>query len=357
MSVLAYTGLPGSGKSYAVVEHQILPALKAGRRVVTNIPLNLDAIRQILPDAEVVEFPTEQIKGEPDRIFDYVTPGCVFILDEVWRLFPSGLRSNKVPEPFKSLLAEHRHMVDAAGNSTQIVLVTQDLAQISAFARQLVETTFRSVKMTVIGADRRFRVDVFQGPVSGPNPPLQSRIREVYGTYKPEVYKLYKSHTMSESAEAGANEKSVDQRANVWRKPSIILGFVAAPLMVFFGVKFAYEEFKGSTAAADPEPATVAEIAPWRREGPPVGIASPGTSEAVWRVAGYIGPSADLEGGRAVLTSQGGSVIIPFKGNCRFEAFESVLCRWQGQDVREVWPNETTAPPVPSGAARPPSSG
>jgi len=40
MSILAYTGLPGHGKSYGVVENVILPALRMKRVVYTNIPLN-----------------------------------------------------------------------------------------------------------------------------------------------------------------------------------------------------------------------------------------------------------------------------------------------------------------------------
>ena len=61
MSTLAYVGRPGSGKSYAVVENQIMPALKAGIKVVTNIPLIMDEIRKVLPGADVVEFPATSV--------------------------------------------------------------------------------------------------------------------------------------------------------------------------------------------------------------------------------------------------------------------------------------------------------
>ena len=44
MSITAYTGLPGSGKTYGVVQHVIVPALQAGRRVVTNIPMRADVV-------------------------------------------------------------------------------------------------------------------------------------------------------------------------------------------------------------------------------------------------------------------------------------------------------------------------
>src|SRR5258708_5249561 len=112
MSIVAYTGLPRSGKSYSVVEHQILPALKAGRKVVTNLPLRMDAIEALNMPGEVVEFPLTTVVAEPHKILEYCTAGCIFILDEAWKIFPQGVQSNKVPDEYKALLAEHGHMVD-----------------------------------------------------------------------------------------------------------------------------------------------------------------------------------------------------------------------------------------------------
>lgn len=230
MSIFAYTGLPGSGKSYSVVEHQVLPALKAGRLVVTNLPLKRDLICADLgiDPGMLREFPAEAIAAEPDRIFDAAPSGCVLVLDEVWRMFPAGLKANKVPEAFRTVFAEHRHRVDASGASMQIVLVTQDLAQISAFARQLVETTFRTSKLSTLGLNTRYRVDIFNGPVSGPNPPVSSAIRQSFGRYRKEVWRYYTSHTQSQSDQDGADEAAVDKRANIFLRPMMI----AAPFVI-----------------------------------------------------------------------------------------------------------------------------
>lgn len=43
-------GVPGSGKSYEAVVYHILPALKAGRKVITNLPLNLDVFAVLFPE-------------------------------------------------------------------------------------------------------------------------------------------------------------------------------------------------------------------------------------------------------------------------------------------------------------------
>lgn len=301
MSIYAYTGLPGSGKSYSVVEHQVIPAIKAGRRVVTNVALKLDAIREEFPAASVIELPTQKVQTDPASIYDYVSPGSVLILDEVWRLFPAGLKANHVPEPFRKLLAEHRHMVDAEGNSVQVVLVTQDLAQISAFARQLVEQTFRTVKLSSVGLSTQFRVDVFNGPASGPNPPESQRIRQLYGQFSAAVYRFYESHTLRVDGGAGkVNEKAVDRRANVLRRPAIWMGGIAAVALITFGVMRLSGTLESMTAAAAPTPAVAGQGAPPQRlpklqpvRSEPQGVEVPqgGAQEktvSAWRIAAII---------------------------------------------------------------------
>lgn len=261
MSILAYVGLPGSGKSYDVVANQIMPALQDGRRVVTNIPLNRDAIREVTPKGEIVDLPMDAIIGEPHKIDDYATPGCLLVIDEVWRLWPAGEKTNNIPQAYKSLLAEHRHRVDVEGRSMQIVFATQDLSQVAAFARQLVEQTFHHTKLSDLGASGSYRIDVFHGAVTGAVPPVQNRLREMYGKYKPSIFKLYQSHTMSKSSESGAYEASVDGRGQIWKRPSIWLTGVATLIAVAWGASslggIVSDYSGGGAIAVGDEPAAV----------------------------------------------------------------------------------------------------
>lgn len=249
MSITAYVGLPGSGKSYDTVANQILPALKQGRRVVTNIPLYEDRIRETVKTGELIELPIEKVSSDPASMWEYATPGCVLVIDEVWRLFPAGQKANHVPEPFRKLLAEHRHMVDEAGNSMQIVLVTQDLKQIGAFARQLVENTVYHTKLSAVGANKSYRIDIYPGCVEGQNPPVQKRLREIFGRYEESITKLYKSHTMAVEGAAGkVNEKNADSRANVWKRPGIWISLVGMVLVFVFAIPAAIKSFRQDDA-------------------------------------------------------------------------------------------------------------
>jgi len=237
MSVFAVVGLPGSGKTYSAVEHQILPALRAHRTVVTNVPLKWDLVREHVPGCDLRQVNLETWLQEPDRIEVDCPPGAVIVLDEVWRLWPAGARADKIPEAFRSFLAEHRHRMNESGDSQQIVLVTQDLKQIAAFARQQIEQTFRCVKLSFVGSAKRFRVDIFQGPAEGPNPPVSQRLRQLFGRYDKRVYGFYVSHTLSEAGEgAPVNETAIDGRGNVLKRPLLMLVPVIIVGLLVYGV-------------------------------------------------------------------------------------------------------------------------
>src|SRR6185369_11439339 len=236
MPVVAYTGLPGHGKSYGVVEHVIVPALRADRVVVTNIPLNRAALDAEMPGANVLPFDIDAIEKSPGLIAVAAPPGAVVVIDEAWRLWPQGMQGNKVPEPFRAFLAEHRHMVDSLGKSQQIVLVTQDLQQVASFARALVEETFRVRKLSALGSTKRFIVDVYRGPVTGHAPPDKKRVRQIPGKYRAEVWRFYDSHTKRDGVGSGADESSMDGRGVLWRSPLFWLGGPVLLVVLVVGV-------------------------------------------------------------------------------------------------------------------------
>jgi zona occludens toxin len=236
MSIVAYTGWPGSGKTYTVVEHVILPALEKGRRICTNIELNID-------DPRIAKFDVKDIQENPDAVNTVFQPGDVVVIDEAWRLWPSGLKASAIEETHKSLFAEHRHRVGEDGNSMEIVLVVQDLSMMAAFTRNLVDETFRSTKLSAIGLKKGYRIDIYQGGVTGQKPPKSQLIRQINGKYKESIYKLYKSHTQSMTGEAGKEQK-LDTRGNVFNTWLIKGGVPLAVFMVIWGITKVYAAFQ-----------------------------------------------------------------------------------------------------------------
>src|SRR5687768_7996268 len=101
MSILAYAGLPGSGKSYGAVANQVLPALRKRRLVVTNLALRVELLAEHLPGCEVRTFQTSEIAERPELVDEVFPPGCVAVIDEAWRLWPAGWKVDKIPAAYK----------------------------------------------------------------------------------------------------------------------------------------------------------------------------------------------------------------------------------------------------------------
>lgn len=336
MSISAYVGLPGSGKTLGVVEHVIMPALKAGRHVVTNVAMRWDVVAKLGLPGTLDELPTELVVAEPQKLFEYVLPGSVLVLDEVWRLFPAGVKSNKVPEEYRHLLAEHRHMKDDLGNTVQICLVTQDLAQVAAFARQNVETTYRFTKLASLGAARKYRLDIYQGAVTGQSPPEGRRLRQIFGTYNKATFGLYRSHTQAQTDEGVANESAVDKRFVVWRSPVWLVGAPLVVLVFVFSVYKVYAFFSEPPAA--PRAASVAssERAPLRVgnvEGRSRSLGARTAPQAEYRVVGYVrGENRKL----AAAIRAAGKLVYLDDSEC-WEPGDGLLhCAFAGYDVTEI---------------------
>jgi len=227
MAVDAYTGLMRSGKSYSVVKNVILPTLREGRRVYTNIPMT---------DLAVSQFPGLIVQlgddwhSDPDLV-DQFEPGCAVVLDELWRRWPSGMKVNRINEKDKEFVAMHGHKVSPTGHTTRVVFLTQDLADIASFFRGKVAMTYRTTKLDAVGAEKRFRVDIYRGPVTGQKPPKTDFIRSEFDQYQEEIYQYYFSATQSETGNVG-DESRADKRGSIWRSKFIIFSLFGPVLLI-----------------------------------------------------------------------------------------------------------------------------
>lgn len=312
MAIDAYTGLPGHGKSYGVVEHVIIPSLKQGRHVVTNIPLDIDAL--LVDFGGTVEQLPEDWFERAD-LGELAPPGTVLVLDELWRRWPNGMKANAARLEDKALLAEHRHRVDAKGRSMRVVLVTQDLAQIASWARALVETTYRMVKKS----KKLYRVDIYRGAVTGPRPPKSALLRQTAGKFKPDVYRYYQSATQSQSGAVG-DESVADSRGSFlrsWGLWGLVLIVVIGAIVGIRGVASYFTPQAGksppSTAPALPPSQPVDAAPSVNRAAAQVYSSKPSgpVMSAVWRVGGYVRGGSDSAGALAELTGQSPPVRGP----------------------------------------------
>lgn len=255
MAVTAYTGVPGAGKSYAMVSQVIVPGVAAGRRVITNIDgVNPEAIYAYCLDrnpdcepGEVVLFKGEDALGdgffptaEKSDEATTVKGGDLVVFDEWKSYWP---RRGKTPNPDLELfLRYHRHLVGPDGRACDVVIGTQLVADIHQDFRGLVERSFKFRKLKALGSigEKSFTWDAYEGHLQAKGESYNSSTQR----YRPEIFALYSSY----SATGEVVEAVVDKRTSIFKNSLYLL--VAAVLGLFiFGAVFSYRFFTHAGAA------------------------------------------------------------------------------------------------------------
>lgn len=115
--------------------------------------------------------------------------GTLFVLDEVWRLWPSGMRQDVVPAEERQFLAEHRHKT-ADGHSQEIALLVQSRRNISSWPHDLVDHWVDLRKLNKIGVSQGYRATVWDG-LGDDRVALRKEVRR----YEPRYWRCYQSAT------------------------------------------------------------------------------------------------------------------------------------------------------------------
>jgi hypothetical protein len=226
MAINLLVGLPGGGKTSGVLKRVILPALKAGRTVITNIEgLFHDKIAAYLGISE------EEIQArlvivdktkpyEPKFWYDemepegcFVRPGMLVVLDESNRYFGTLAKDFNPRRPpqdkyeaviwpvWEIFCREHRHYVDENGQSTDVWLLTQGFGDVKRKYHGVIDTTVLTTKLDFMRRPNEFKLFYYQGAVNpqtrGGVTPGHIREEPPGATGEPfdeEVGKLYHSH-------------------------------------------------------------------------------------------------------------------------------------------------------------------
>lgn len=302
MSIKAYVGRMGSGKTYEVVSVVILGALRRGRRVVSNIAgLHYDAMKALLIEEGIAEDKIGQIvpidhQAALDPLFwrtdkdaiegtnSFIQPGDLVALDEIWRFWDGfGTKDadgKKRPDRVMNFFRMHRHFTHPeTGVSCDVALITQDVMDISRQVRAVIEETYYMEKLTAIGSTKRYRVDIHQGGKIARKP-----LKSLQRSYEAKYFPLYSSHSQKKEGDADAVEENIDKRGNILTgilfRVVLPVGAVVLLLAVFFLYRFLHPSTPKPRQAVSDAPAVQTEKVSQAK--PP----SPVVSDE-WRAGGY----------------------------------------------------------------------
>ncbi len=239
MAIIAYTGVMGSGKTYEAVKSAAMAALKAGRRVVTNISgFNYEAIRDylgpldgdLLQPEKVLVVPSSRVT-EPHFFYDpdveadsVVKPGDLALLDEVWAFWG---REVKLSPEHQKFFRMHRHYTElGTGMSCDLVLMIQDLTSLHRFIAGVLESSFKFTKMKSLGLTSRYRVEVYEGNKQRKATLVSASVNK----YDKRIFPLYTSYDGGHG-----KERTVDDRQNLLRNPWFLSVAIVSTLALIAG--------------------------------------------------------------------------------------------------------------------------
>lgn len=230
--IIVLEGVMGSGKTYEAVAFWILPALKNGRKVITNIPLNREVFAawygmQML---DLIEVRDDYIKEDGTY---HVAFSDVRDFRDEWRHPTSNQKPLYVVDeahiPFETTKSDRMRelFIDASlsrRNGNDWILITQSMSNLYKPIANLVQAVHYMKKRVTMGKFDSYFHFVYDGCTRG-----KKYISKNVRTYDPDIFLLYKSHMGCEVDEAQMNVS--DFRAWKAYRPTVIMFTVLAVLM------------------------------------------------------------------------------------------------------------------------------
>lgn len=362
MPINAFGGGPGSGKTYGVVEHVILPAIAKGRFVITNIEgLNDDLIYEYVakefykgkiicighirrcgrddPDREDF-FPGAEALDKPmpcpSPEMQTVNGGDLVVIDEATRHWNGG---DKVKKGHAYFFREHRHFANVMGHTCDMVVIDPDLTMLARALKGKIELASVTHKPKEIGLDR-YVVRLFRGVRTTGKP------TSTQGPYSfdKKIYALYKSYS-----HAGAKEQAIDKRQNMFNNPRFWV-FAAGLALLLIGclwlLSFVYHRQVAKNTAPDAAAAGAPAVPGAPGAPPPGGVPQSPPKLSTMRVAGDV----TIHGERWILlVDEGGATRLEnpaaFVGRGSF-----IVGNVEGQRVATWTGLQPKAPSIVGGA-------
>lgn len=220
-------GKPGSGKSYSVMADVVIPALKDGRRVLTNIDGAFDKMCRVRLAAHL-GLTTEELDERyyaltEDEIrtgacWGLVQARDIYVIDEVQRYWPGGSLKPTDPKAFE-FFGEHRHY------GCDIHCITINPSNYQSPMRSYAEVSHSYKKLGVFGLNSRYIRRDYASPV----PDEDAEVSSSHGKYKKQIFGFYKSVT------ADGNNVVAKQK-NVLKTPKVIIALLFLVVVIPFCV-------------------------------------------------------------------------------------------------------------------------
>jgi len=212
--IYGIVGKPGGGKSYEAVVYHIIPSLSKGRKVITNLPLNVELLVKtfgedvrdliVVIDGKLNDFgstrrPFSNIEDYNDGWRNKDGQAALYVIDEAHLVLPT--RGCNVP--ILEWYSMHRHL------GIDIILITQNFRKLNRDVKDMIELTYSCQKNTAFGSPNSYTQKVRSGAAGETVNTSQRR-------YKDSYFPFYQSHTSSNKAVQEAYASDVKSIWKTW---------------------------------------------------------------------------------------------------------------------------------------------
>ncbi|MBW3805523.1 zona occludens toxin [Aeromonas jandaei] len=354
MSIKIHHGAPGSYKSSGAIHTDVIPAIKAGRHIITNVRgFTAERCKEVLGKAVPDEFKVTYIDTEAQegrdhlaRFYHWAPKGVFFLVDEVQRIFPPAWRQSDLdrldypggpevakadgrPETIDVAFDMHRH------HNWDFVFTTPNIKKVHAVIRAASETAIRHTNMKILGFGKRYKTVLHLADNSGASMSdvLQAKPFNKVPNY---VFKLYDSTTTGQVTDTIAG-------SSILRDPKILFFLAVIGFCLYFGlIKPEYIDKPSKAPAPSPAAATTSGAV---GASPAAGVRPSGAPAASGGGVLSVGPFA---GHRLII-----SCHILIKDNLGSYRVEYCFALRKGDEVSPLdvddWPEELASVDAVSG--------
>lgn len=234
------SGKTGGGKSYEAVVRHIIPTItEHKRKVVTNLPLNVDHFcsvygeycRELIQvvDGEFHNYGGQRPFSKKEHYLQFEDwknengNRVYFFIDECHLALPSGGCDKEVKQFFDM----HRHY------GFDIMLITQNFRKVDRDIRDLIANHYRAIKKSMMGQDDKYILKVHDGSSATNSTVVATHERE----YEKKYFKFYQSHTKSDQSIKEAAPSDVKKWYDNWFIKGSFVFFIFAFFLLYLGFK------------------------------------------------------------------------------------------------------------------------
>jgi len=220
MAVIILTGVAGTGKTLYAIQKYIIPSLKMGETVYTNIDGLISSRIACLFGIEFFDVEKNlHIISNVQYFYKEVSKNSLIIIDEAQNIFSNRDWQSPVNSQCVNYLMEHRHF------GHRIVFITPAVDNLDAGIRRVAELTYKHKSFSILGNVKSVRCGIFD-QCNITKEPMQ-----VFSwKHDSRVYDCYKSYFEE-------NTKEKKPRVYPLRNFTLILLFLFSFLMLFFAIK------------------------------------------------------------------------------------------------------------------------